>query len=206
MEQRLRDCFIKLCARYNTGVNASALWDDIREKYSGPKRHYHNLDHLGVMLDQLESCHDLVHDWDCILFALFYHDYVYKSSRNDNEERSSEEARKKLFLLQMPPSKITFVSDAILATKSHHLNINNDINLFTDADLSILGSSRDAYDQYTNLVRKEYSLYPDILYKPERKKVLKHFLGMSSIFKTRFFRDRFEKTARENILREIATL
>jgi len=206
MEQRLRDCFIKLCARCNTSVDATKLWDDIREKYSSPKRHYHNLAHLSAMLDHLEECQDLVHDWDTVLFALFYHDYVYKISSKDNEERSAEEASKKLFLLQLSPSRISLVKDLILATKSHQQSGNNDINLFTDSDLSILGSVRDAYDQYVKQIRKEYSIYPDLLYKPGRRKVLHHFLEMPSIFKTEFFKERLEQNARANIAWELGTL
>jgi predicted metal-dependent HD superfamily phosphohydrolase len=206
MEQRLRDCFIQLCARCNTSVDAAKLWDDIREKYSNPKRHYHNLTHLSAMLDQLELCQDQVHDWDSVLFALFYHDYVYKISNKDNEERSADEASKKLFLLQLSPSRISIVKDLIIATKSHQHSTNNDVNLFTDADLSILGSNRETYEQYVKQVRKEYNIYPDLLYRPGRKKVLNHFLDMPSIFKTEFFRERLEQTARENIAWEIGTL
>lgn len=203
MEQRLRDCFIKLCARYNTGVDASKLWDDIREKYSHPKRHYHNLHHLSALLDQLETVQDDIHDWDCVLFALFYHDYIYKVSKNDNEERSANEARKKLGLLQLSPSKISLVMEIILATKSHQQKANNDINIFLDADLSILGSDRQTYELYIKQIRKEYIIYPDFLYRPGRKKVLKHFLDMPSIFKTSLFRDRFEQNARENVIWEL---
>jgi len=206
MEQRLRDCFLQLCARCNTSVDAVKLWDDIREKYSNPKRHYHNLAHLSAMLDHLESCQDLVHDWDSVLFALFYHDYIYKVSNKDNEERSAEEASKKLFLLQLSPSRISFVKELVVATKSHQHNTNNDINLFTDADLSILGSDRNSYDQYVKQIRKEYSIYPDLLYKPGRRKVLNHFIEMPSIFKTDFFRQKLEKSARENLSWELQTL
>jgi predicted metal-dependent HD superfamily phosphohydrolase len=190
MEQRLRDCFVKLCARHNTSVEASKLWDDVREKHNSSNRHYHNLNHLAAMLDHLESCHELTHDWDCLLFALFYHDYVYKASKRDNEERSAEEARKKLFLLQLSPSRIAFVNEIILATKSHQQNSNNDINLFIDADLSILGSPRHTYELYTKQVRKEYD----------------HFLNMPAIFKTEFFQERLEQPARENIAWELEML
>jgi predicted metal-dependent HD superfamily phosphohydrolase len=206
MEQRLRDCFIQLCARCNTSVDATKLWDDVREKYTNPKRHYHNLVHLSAMLNHLESCHDLIHDWDSILFALFYHDYVYRVSNKDNEERSADEASKKLYLLQLSPSRVSFVKDLIIATKSHQHSTNNDVNLFTDADLSILGSDRNTYDQYIKQIRKEYGIYPDLLYRPGRKKVLNHFLDMPSIFKTEFFKERLEQAARENISGELNSL
>lgn len=206
MERRLRDCFIKLCARCNPSVDAVKLWEDVRNQYNGAKRHYHNLGHLDAMLDHLDSCHDLIHDWDSVLFAMFYHDYVYKASRRDNEEKSSEQASKKLFLLQIPPRKVAFVNEMIIATKSHQENPNNDVNLFIDADLSILGASRENYQEYIKQIRKEYSIYPDLLYRPGRKKVLNHFLDMPAIFKTAFFQERLEKPARENIAWELSIL
>jgi predicted metal-dependent HD superfamily phosphohydrolase len=182
------------------------MWTDVVKEYGGRKRHYHNLDHLGNMLTHLESCRALINDWDCVLFALFYHDYVYQPTAKDNEEQSAEAAKTQLTSLKLSVEKIGIVAGMILATKSHNVSENSDVNYFTDADLSILGASRNEYDQYTKDVRNEYSIYPDILYKPGRKKVLKHFLDMPAIFKTTFFRDRLEKTARENIAAELRAL
>ena len=58
------------------------------------------------------------------------------------------------------------------------------------------------YSKYYQNVRKEYSIYPEILYKLGRKKVLKHFLAMEKIFKTDYFYQKFEKNARMNLQRE----
>jgi predicted metal-dependent HD superfamily phosphohydrolase len=86
------------------------------------------------------------------------------------------------------------------------MRIDNDTNLFTDADLSILGKSWDAYSQYYQQVRKEYGFYPDLLYKPGRKKVLQHFLSMNSIYKTPFFKEKYEHSAIENLKHELTKL
>jgi predicted metal-dependent HD superfamily phosphohydrolase len=83
--------------------------------------------------------------------------------------------------------------------KKHAISNNADTNLFTDADLSVLGESRDQYEKYCFQVRREYAIYPDIVYKPGRKKVISHFLQMERIFKTTAFSDRYEKQARENL-------
>jgi len=140
------------------------------------------------------------------VFALVYHDFIYSPTSKDNEEKSAREARKKLALLNVPPEKIRFVEELILATKNHVLNKSSDINLFTDADLSILGSAEDLYKIYSQQVREEYSIYPDILYKPGRKKVLQHFLEMTAIFKTDFFHDKLEAAARRNLENELREL
>jgi predicted metal-dependent HD superfamily phosphohydrolase len=94
----------------------------------------------------------------------------------------------------------------IIATNGHEVSQNVDVNYFTDADLSILGAPPAEYEQYTKDVRKEYSIYPDILYKPGRKKVLKHFMEMPTLFKTEFFRNRLESQARSNIAWEMEAL
>ncbi|HMF72048.1 MAG TPA: hypothetical protein VK616_11260, partial [Flavitalea sp.] len=79
-------------------------------------------------------------------------------------------------------------------------------NFFTDADLSILGAAPDVYLNYTNMIRKEYKLFPDFVYRPGRIKVLQSFLNMQYIFKTDYFRDKYEIQAIENIRTEVQRL
>ncbi|HZY81719.1 MAG TPA: hypothetical protein VFE50_19485 [Cyclobacteriaceae bacterium] len=203
----LRDTFIRECLQFTHDHDlGDNLWTDIYKHYSERSRHYHNLDHLTNMLGQLESCRALIGHWDCIVFALVYHDFVYSVTSKDNEEKSAVESRKNLKALNVPPEKIDLVDNLILATKTHVPDTNNDVNLFTDADLSILGTTGELYKKYSQQVRKEYSIYPDILYNPGRKKVLKHFLEMPVIFKTDFFRDKFEAPARRNLENELREL
>jgi len=81
-----------------------------------------------------------------------------------------------------------------------------DTNYLLDADLSVLGKDFETYLKYTQNIRKEYSIYPDFLYKPGRKKVLKHFLELESIFKTEYFKEKYEARAKENIAKELQLL
>jgi predicted metal-dependent HD superfamily phosphohydrolase len=86
----------------------------------------------------------------------------------------------------------------ILATQKHE-PAGEEVNLFTDADLSVLGAEPESYKLYATQVRKEYGLYPDLIYNPGRKKVLQHFLAMPRIFKTDAFYEKYETTARRNL-------
>lgn len=108
--------------------------------------------------------------------------------------------------ISVPENTLELCKEQILATKSHNKSIDTDTNYFTDADLSILGQPWETYSVYYNNVRKEYSIYPDFVYNPARKKVLKHFLTKTTIFKTEFFRDKFESQAKLNLQREIELL
>ena len=108
-------------------------------------------------------------------------------------------------MIQLSVSKLVIESckNQILATKSHLSNENFDTNYFLDADLSVLGQGWNSYSDYFKNVRKEYSIYPDILYNSGRKKVLKHFLAMEKIFKTDYFFRKFELNARQNLQKEL---
>ncbi len=203
----LQKVFTALVQKYTNDPHLpETLWQEIRQHYSNKKRHYHNLAHLEHLLGQLSAVKDRIEDWDVMLFCLFYHDIIYKASRNDNEEQSAEVAQKRLAALSFPPAKTSRCVAQILSTKGHAESDDPDTNYFTDADLSILGQSWDAYSIYCQQVRKEYAIYPDMMYKPGRKKVLKYFLQMERIYKTAYFFERFEMQARENLTTEFNTI
>lgn len=200
----LQTTFTELAKKYTDNTEAIAtVWNEIAKNHSHPKRYYHSLTHLEHLLAQLTPIKTQITDWEPILFALYFHDIIYNVTKHKNEEMSSEWAGKKLTLLKVPVEMIKKTRRAITATKKHELNDDPDINFFTDADLSILGAAPEAYTIYTQQVRKEYAIYPDVLYKPGRKKVLEHFLQMERIFKTNHFFDMYETRARENLQEEL---
>ena len=139
-----------------------------------------------------------------VLYSIFYHDIVYKATRNDNEEKSAD------FAIKILPASTTLnsglVYDMICATKLHQKNDVIDTNWLIDFDLKILASDVNKYETYYQQIRKEYKIYPDLLYKPGRKKALQHFLANDFIFQTEVFSDKYETQARLNIQKEINTL
>jgi predicted metal-dependent HD superfamily phosphohydrolase len=200
----LEKYFFDLASKYSGKEDLkSALWKEIHTSYTSRKRFYHNLDHLRSMIHELEEVKAEIYDYDAILFSVFYHDIVYSASSKENEEKSAEIARQRLAQLGLSDDFITKVETQILATKKHERSGVPDINYLLDADLSVLGRDWETYSRYITQIRKEYSIYPDLLYKPGRKKVLNHFLGFDEIFKTGHFKKKYESQARENIKKEI---
>jgi len=203
----LTDIFLKLVLKYTAQHElANELWLEIFTKYSEPKRHYHTISHIENLVDDLTKVKDQITDFDTVLFAVFYHDIVYKATSSTNEEDSVSLARKRLNSISFPPECIDKCCEMILATKSHQLSNDGDTNLLTDADLAILGQNSYDYQHYTEQVREEYSIYPDFMYIPGRKKVLHHFLDMEVIYKTEYFYSKYEKQARVNLLSELSDL
>lgn len=203
----LKETFIKLLEAYTSQTALiSELWNEIEVCHSQAKRHYHTLTHLENLLQQLISVQDHIENWNVVLFTLYYHDIVYNPLKDNNEEKSAELAEARLSAIGVPASFIHQCKQQILATKKHLRVVEEDTNYFTDADLSILGQGWNSYSDYYKDVRKEYSIYPDLIYKPGRKKVLRHFLNMDRIFKTEYFYKKFETTAKLNLQRELETL
>lgn len=182
------------------------LWQEIEAAYQHENRYYHTMKHLQQVYAELLPLKKNISDWNVILFSLFYHDIIYEPTQQDNESKSAAIAKARLESIHLPGIKIENCMKMIMATKDHTASDDDDINFFTDADLTILGSTRPAYINYCKDVRKEFSELPDFIYKPGRKSVLQHFLEMPAIYKTQYFFDRYENTARENIRFELETL
>lgn len=184
---------------------ADSLWDEIRTAYTARGRHYHTLPHLAHMIAGLQAVKPQVRDWDTLLFSVFYHDIVYDAASKKNEARSADIAEKRLRGIGYPETSIAKCRLQILATR-HHTPADPDTDLLTDADLAVLGAEPERYALYVQDIRKEYAMYPDFLYNPGRRNVLRHFLSMERIFKSMHFFGLYEERARTNIASELARL
>jgi predicted metal-dependent HD superfamily phosphohydrolase len=193
-----------LCLKYTSdGELIKQLWHELAKAYTAKNRHYHTLDHIAHMLQLAIPYKQSEKQYDLLLFAIFYHDAVYSATRSDNEAQSAALAEKRLISLGLPEADIAFVKEMIVATKAHQQHTEPIINLLLDLDLAILGADREKYKAYTRAIRKEYSIYPDLLYKPGRKKVLQHFLQQPAIYKTIAFRQAYEERSRLNLQWEL---
>jgi len=197
--------FLQL-ARKTSGDTALChrLWQELREAYSQPARHYHTLAHLAQLFAALEDSPGVIWD-DALAYAVFYHDAVYDVLRQDNEAQSARLAGERMASLQVAPRLIAQCRELILATRDHRA-AGRQMNYFVDADLSILGAAPQQYRSYCMQVRREYSIYSEAQYRQGRTRVLQHFLSMPHIYKTPFFRERCERQARQNMEQELALL
>lgn len=179
----------------------------IIKKYSGSNRHYHNIDHLSNLVYLQRQYAPFIVDNDSLLYAIYFHDLIYKVTRSDNEERSAQEAVAFLNRIGYPEDKQHKIFAFIAATQKHvNPILDPDLDYLLDFDLHILGARPFQYEAYTRQVRKEYAIYPTFMYRKGRKKVLQHFLSQPEIYKTAVFRDKYELKARENMERELEQL
>lgn len=201
----LQQTYSAFCLQYTSDTELVALcWQKLQKCYSSKRRHYHNLRHVEAVLQLVQATQDQWQHYHAAVWATYYHDVVYNVLKKNNELKSADMAVSHLMKMGVPQADCSQCVALILATQHHAPSSDADCNLFTDADLSILGSPASDYRRYAEAIRKEYILYPDCLYQPGRRKVLQHFLAMPQIFKTAYFYERYEAQARANLAAEMA--
>lgn len=187
------------------------LLDGLKARYGEPQRHYHTWDHIGALKRHYD---DLSAHWRRpvpVLWALYWHDAIYDPTASDNEELSAQ-------LLEAEGSSVLAEDDLALgaqiirATAKHEIpggldpDDENDVALFLDIDLSILGAAAPVFDQYEADVRAEYAFVPDEAFRAGRLRILKSFSDRETIYFTAEGRQRWDQQARANLGRSIAQL
>jgi predicted metal-dependent HD superfamily phosphohydrolase len=197
-----------LARAYGADGGAADRWlDTLTRQYSAPGRHYHNLRHVAEVLRLLERFGSGAADYDALRFAAWFHDAVYDTRGNANEEESAALAERALGELSVPPVKVDLVRRLILATKGHETAGGPpDLGLFLDADLSILGADAETYLAYSEAIRDEYAWVPEAAYREGRAKVLTNFLRRGRLYYTEALAERLEARARRNLSDELRRL
>jgi predicted metal-dependent HD superfamily phosphohydrolase len=208
MPDKLKDVWLELCGHYSKDLTLKeGLYDELYKKYTGTARHYHNLQHITELLQLADQYDQFLQHKDLVRFAIFYHDILYNVLRKDNEPRSAVLAEKRLKLLGLPVEKREAVKSFIEATQTHTIPDTapnrSDLSFFLDFDMAILGAPWEQYQAYFRQVRKEYRVYPDLLYRPGRKAFLEKTLQTAHLFHTALFRGQYEAQARANMEREL---
>ena len=203
----LRIIFYKKLSKYSDNTAfINETFDELMRHYSSDNRQYHGLTHIIKLLRLFEEHKFSIQNEDVVFFAIWFHDAIYSTWRDDNEEKSAFWAKEVLKETTMPAESIEKVVRFIQATKTHESDDDMDLNFFLDFDMSILGSEEAIYDVYTRQIREEFSLTPSFLYKRGRRKLLAAMLERPHIYNTYVFQNTMEAKAKENILRELNKL
>jgi len=205
----LRDAF----AGVGAGADAArsddpldGLFGELRRAYSSPNRHYHDVRHVDACLKALRGVRAYAQRPDEIAVALFFHDAIYDTHRDDNEARSAEWAHAALLSAGAAASVAGRVQALILATRHAARTDDADAQLTVDIDLGILGQAPDAFARYDADIRREYHWVEWRDYVAARAGVLQRFLERERIYATTPFFDRFEAQARYNVASAIGAL
>jgi predicted metal-dependent HD superfamily phosphohydrolase len=193
-------------ARLGVAVSDPTVLERLMACYSEPHRKYHTVRHLDECFVKLEELRTEAHHPEEVELALWFHDAVYDTKRQDNEARSAEWARATARVANLPTVVADRIHSLVMATCHDAVPNEPDEKVLVDVDLSILGEAPDRFDEYEDQVREEYSWVPDVVFWTKRREILRGFLARASIFNTREFVEAYEARARANLERSIKRL
>ncbi|MES2819700.1 MAG: hypothetical protein V4812_12035 [Pseudomonadota bacterium] len=163
-----------------------------------PHRHYHGAAHIEACLGHFDTWRHLASNPDRVELALWTHDLVYDTRRQDNEAVSAEQACAWLAqagLARHAPA----LREAILATCHKTPPQDPDAALVVDLDLSILASPPAGYARYEAAIRAEYAWVPEPLFRAGRSQLLRHLLALPQLYLHPPLAERWEGPARDNL-------
>lgn len=174
-------------------------WRELTSHYNGPYRFYHTLSHITYCLQQFDQVSHKMAEPDAVEMALWFHDVIHSPSA-DNEAMS-----KALFSqLGQGCFSITYVTQVgqlIMVTTHQAPPAHQDAAFVCDIDLSSLGAPWEIFLSDSRALRMEQNHYPEEQFYRGKLSFFQSLLGRPRIFYTDYFRNKFEKIARQNILR-----
>jgi predicted metal-dependent HD superfamily phosphohydrolase len=190
---------------------SESIRTELTRAYAAPDRHYHNLAHIEALLGLMREYQPSLADPVAVEAAIWFHDAIYDTRRNDNEARSADLAVDRLSGTASAEQSER-IATMIRATADHVLPSSldqraaADCALFLDMDLAILASSAVEFTAYEQAVRREYSWVPEAMWIAGRRQVLEKFQARPSIYSSAQFRSRCETAARANLTRALDVL
>ena len=192
----------------------------IEDCLSQPHRVYHTLEHVSHVQATLNAYKDKFSDFQAAELAAKFHDIVYEvgDDYNYNEARSCAKFLEMIgednpdLKFDFNPcdfSTIELVLAMIGCTHGHTLDIIRnpdsltagqieDIKMFLDADIKILSEDEATVIKFEDAIRKEFSIYNDVVYSFGRIKVLQSFLNRPHIYLSQIG-EPWEQKARDNL-------
>ncbi|MEH2264746.1 HD domain-containing protein [Nostoc sp.] len=188
-------------------VAAEKAFNCLVVAYSTPGRYYHTLKHIDRVLSTIQILQGYTNNLAAVQLAAWFHDVVYDTQAQDNEERSADYAFDLLSNLGIPESTTSTVKYLILNTKNHQAAVNDyESQVLLDADLAILAANSVEYQEYAHAIRQEYGWLSEADYITGRQQFLERFLQRSHIYFTPLMSEFAEPCARGNIQAEIQSL
>ncbi len=182
------------------------VFTELVARYAEPHRAYHTLQHLRECFEVLEPACALASHLAEVQLALWFHDAIYDTRKQDNEDESARWAYSSIVTAHASPETATRVRDLVVATKHNAVPEGADAQLLIDVDLSILGADEARFAEYEKQIRQEYSWVPEEGFRQARAQVLASFLARASIYSTPWFASRLEERARTNLRRSLGEL
>lgn len=199
--------FLPLWRALGGGGGGVDALERLRDAYDEPHRAYHTARHVGAclaLLDDPEVAALAERPFE-VEAALWFHDVVYDTRADDNEEKSAAWAESTLRSGGVAPEVAGRVAEHVRATKAHGATTPDGM-LVVDVDLAILGADAETFARYEAEIRREYGWVDEAAFSAGRRDVLRRLLERPAIYATNVFVRRYEQRARDNLTRALRAI
>jgi len=193
----------QMWVRFNVAVPEIKVFERLMAAYSEPHRKYHTLKHLDECFTRLDELRTEASHPEEVEFALWFHDAIYDTKRQDNEAKSAEWAHAVARAENLPSDVAERIYRLVIVTRHDAEPQGPDEKVLVDVDLSILGAPQGRFDEYEAQIREEYAWVPGMVFRAKRREILKGFLARAAIFNTPKFVEAYEAQARANLERSL---
>lgn len=214
-EKRLRGHWDDFQRRFAISADrGQPVLDEILKQYGEPHRMYHGLMHPVLLFDELRTAlqkglGEFFGDYEenvALELAIWDHDLFYDTTRDDNEERSSERAFEHARDLGLSVRASEQAKKLVLATKHTEVPKEFVAQTIVDLDLSLLAMPWLTFARNTQEIRGEYAHISDRDFIRGRLNFLEQMLKRPRIYSTDYFFEEFETDAQSNMERSLREL
>ena len=138
---------------------------------------------------------------DAVELAVWFHDAVYQPGNNSNEADSAAMFRHAAGAAA--PLLVDRVASMILDTTHDHKPTDPNGGFMVDIDLASLGRPWPSFAKDSRLLREEQADVPDTTFFAAQEVFLQKLIERPFLYRTPFFRSRYEQRARANIARAL---
>lgn len=181
------------------------LAEDLLDRWSAPRRYYHDLQHLEECLTALDLLGGAERP---VVLATWFHDAIYTGHAGEDEEASARLAEEHLTALPGVSAAERGEVARLVRLTAGHQPADDDArgHLMCDADLAILGAAPDRYEDYRRAIRREYAEVPLEEFRRGRARVLTHLAALDPLYRTATAQATWTDPARANLATEITRL
>lgn len=190
--------FASLWTQADSTADWRPVYEQLVESYSEPWRHYHSFRHIAHCLREFDLAQAFMDSADAVQMALWFHDAVYVPGAHDNEVRSADYFSR-LSQGRFSASFEDQVRGLILITKHVNPPTTQAERYIVDIDLSPFGIPWENCLEDSKRVRRELDMIPDSAYFQANIQFLQVLTRRPHLYHTEHFRNRYERSARENI-------
>lgn len=207
--QWLLPAWVRACTEAHASAPISVITEmgqRLIDRWSEPQRAFHNERHLADVLERIDEMVEEAAAPTVVRLAAWFHGVILDDRGGEDRHASAQVAAAQLPKLGLPSEIVERVQTLISALASRDGEASDfDVQVLSDADLSVLAAEPQRYARYLTEIRQENLQVPDSEFWRIRHTIVSRLLARPKLFLSPRGAE-WEDAARQNLIAEQARL